>query len=287
MQPLSHPIVVGVTGAGENTDALKYAISEARTLGVGLMLAHAVHPPLPPPPPSILVTDPLWSEVGARIVHDARRELEQLLGGETLPVTTAVHHGHPGEVLGKLSADASLIVLQHRDLSRVHRLFTASTVASVAAHARCPVISVPPPGTDSSPANVITVGVHADGGPREVLEAAFATAARRHCALVVLHAWRLAAYYDDMVANNARWQAEDGACITAVLTELQAEHPDVEARLEIRHEWPAEALVQAAENADLLVVGRHGGLPMLPARLGSVARAAVTHARCPVMIVPL
>ena len=49
---------------------------------------------------------------------------------------------------------------------------------------------------------------------------------------------------------------------------------------------PARALVEAADGAMVLVVGRrgHGGLVGL--LLGSVARACSEHAACPVVIVP-
>lgn len=48
---------------------------------------------------------------------------------------------------------------------------------------------------------------------------------------------------------------------------------------------PAEALLQAAEDAELLVVGSrgHGGFTGL--LLGSISQACVHHARCPVVII--
>jgi nucleotide-binding universal stress UspA family protein len=49
---------------------------------------------------------------------------------------------------------------------------------------------------------------------------------------------------------------------------------------------PAEVLLGAATPADLLVVGYRGHGGFFGALLGSVSRHIVTHARCPVVVVP-
>lgn len=287
MQPLTQPILVGVTGAGENTDALRFALTQARTLGVGVTLVHALHPSLPPPPPDVLITDGDWHDLGSRIVAEARDELEQLLDGEPVPISTTVRHAPPGAVFADLSTDASMIVLQHRDLSRLHRIVTGSTVASVASHAHCPVVSVPAGRGHRSATKLITAGLHGDGGPRQVLEAASATASDRQCALRIVHAWHLRAAYDDVVADPAEWIAGDEARIRAEVAEVESKYPEVAVTIDVRHQWPVDALVDAAEKSDLIVVGRHGGLPLMPSRLGSISRTVIAHAGCPVMVVPL
>jgi nucleotide-binding universal stress UspA family protein len=83
------------------------------------------------------------------------------------------------------------------------------------------------------------------------------------------------------------WTARDKSAITAATSDLATKYPDVRLRIEVRHDWPADVLAHAGRGADLLVVGRHAGLPLLPHRLGSLARAAATHAPCPVMVVPV
>jgi len=49
---------------------------------------------------------------------------------------------------------------------------------------------------------------------------------------------------------------------------------------------PAEVLLGAATPSDLLVVGYRGHGGFIGALLGSVSRHIVTHARCPVVVVP-
>jgi nucleotide-binding universal stress UspA family protein len=55
--------------------------------------------------------------------------------------------------------------------------------------------------------------------------------------------------------------------------------------VEDRH--PAEALVQLSVDAELLVVGSRGRGGFAELLLGSVSHAAVLHAACPVVVVPV
>jgi nucleotide-binding universal stress UspA family protein len=49
---------------------------------------------------------------------------------------------------------------------------------------------------------------------------------------------------------------------------------------------PADVLVEAAHDADLLVLGSHGHSRQLHQVLGSVSEACIRHATCPVLIIP-
>lgn len=76
------------------------------------------------------------------------------------------------------------------------------------------------------------------------------------------------ALLDDAV--NAAREREPGLSIAGEL---------VEAR-------PAHALLEAAREADLLVVGSRGGGGFAGLHLGSVSSQCVHHAECPVLVVP-
>jgi nucleotide-binding universal stress UspA family protein len=71
-----------------------------------------------------------------------------------------------------------------------------------------------------------------------------------------------------------------------VLAPLRASSPDVEVSVLVRHAPPAEAVLDAAEVSDVLVLGRRHHLLPLGTHLGPVARAALGHAANPVLITP-
>jgi hypothetical protein len=87
MDAFTQSIVVGVTGRGENTDALAFAVREAAALGRGVTLVHAVPQPPLAPPPSPLITDDALDVVGRAILQEVSEELRGTSGDE-VPVAT-------------------------------------------------------------------------------------------------------------------------------------------------------------------------------------------------------
>ena len=83
----------------------------------------------------------------------------------------------------------------------------------------------------------------------------------------------------------ARTTADD--VLSSVLYELRDTLAGVEVeRVVIDDRHPAEALVEASNDADLLVVGSLGRGGFKQMLLGSVSHAVVLHAVCPVVVVP-
>ncbi|WP_110180661.1 universal stress protein [Nocardioides solisilvae] len=293
MNALPGSVLVGVTGPGENTEALRFALDEARRLDRPVTLVHAVAPAPPPPPGGVLVTyEESWAELARTIVADVAGELAELqaAAGTDVRVATVVGHGSPGSLLSELSRDAARVVLQHQHVHRLVRMVTGSTTARVAAHAHCPVVSVPAAEQedDAIPReDLLVVGVHEDGGPREVVRAATAQAALHGWGTRLLHAWRLPGAYDELLADDEHWRtaALDSLHRVAVRLGAEEEGPTPDAR--VVHDWAPDALVEASRTARMVVVGRHGRRGPLSPRLGSRARAVLAGAHCPVMVVPL
>lgn len=78
---------------------------------------------------------------------------------------------------------------------------------------------------------------------------------------------------------EARQQLED------VIARVHA-GPDPAIRIRIEEGPPARTLLQAAEGADLLVLGTRGLGGFRGLLLGSVSHQCVSHATCPVLVVP-
>lgn len=302
-------IVVGVTGEGRETGALRFAVECARREGAPLVLAHAFGASLPPPPPSVLLTYADAADVAASVVQDVERELAELTEG-SLSCRTVTAPGTASHLLVDLGRDARLVVVQHRVSTWLGRLFVGSTVNAAAAHCACPVVSVP---MDWHPATGtlgdVVVGVHEGGVPLAAVAAGLDWASATGARLRVVHAWHLDGAYDDIISSRvaAEWHAEQVQTLESVVTDLRrrassvtvpadapAQVPDrapaempVEVRVEVRHEWPTQALVDDSRHASLVVVGRHARHGQPTGHLGSVARTVLREARSPVMVVPL
>ncbi|HJS70562.1 MAG TPA: universal stress protein [Gaiellaceae bacterium] len=141
-----------------------------------------------------------------------------------------------------------------------------------------------------APKPFIVVGT--DGSPHaeRALEFAAVEARRRDAVVHVVTAWHVpAAVYrpgfapmmNPSLEESTRQAAEEIAARAA--ENLRARGLDAETS--VCHAQAAEALVQQAEGADLLVVGSrgHGGFSGL--LLGSVSQQCAHHAPCPTMIV--
>lgn len=133
--------------------------------------------------------------------------------------------------------------------------------------------------------NKIVVGVDGSSESGEALRWAERQARLTGAELHAVVAWRLPTTYGyAAVYADVDWAAEARDTLDRTIAEtLGDDGPHVHRHVVEGH--PAPALVDAAADADLLVVGSrgHGGFTGLV--LGSVSQHAVSHARCPVVVV--
>ena len=285
------PVVVALGGDGVGRAALAFAVDEAVRAGCGVHLLH-VAPAFVHGPDSILVTSPEVQERGRRVLNEALEVARQVVpSGTTL--TSDLGVGPVVESLREATRGARMVVVEHPDLSRVHRLVSRSVTNGLGAHLRVPVVGVPAAwrplrGPDHTPR--VTVGVDVPVRSERVLRTAVAEAAGRGASLHALHAWRLTGMYDGGVSTQEQVQdlAQRAADeIGHALGVAGVDALDVEAMLAFARDkgGPAEALVEASGASDLLVVGRHDPLVPLGSHLGPVARGVLHEARCPVLLV--
>lgn len=70
-----------------------------------------------------------------------------------------------------------------------------------------------------------------------------------------------------------------------VLAELDGPRP-VSVTVRAVHGFPAQELIRASDDADILVLGTRGAGGFTRLLMGSVATQVAAHAHCPVLIVP-
>ena len=137
----------------------------------------------------------------------------------------------------------------------------------------------------------IVVGVDGSDNATSALDWAMSEAAIRQTSLTVLAvhsvpvgAWTRAPVTmpgDEAIAADLRKQAE--AAVDESAARIGA-RPDPLTVLAISG-FPAQALIDASKNADLVVVGARGTGGFAALVMGSVSSQVVQHAACPVVVV--
>ena len=279
------PVVVAV-GHDPFDGALAFAAREAALAGAGVRLVHAVHnapvgPRLAPP------SDAELERIGRQVLDAAVDHARGVLDG--VPVSSELRVGGIVPSIIEMAEDASMIVLQRRDLSALKRIVTSSKSSSVAAHAQVPVVSVPPGWSpDPEGARRITVGIDSPYRTGQVLSTALAEARSQGATLHVLHAWSASQPHADLViagTGTDSWVSETSDHVRAAINALGDEAADVSVEVEVRSIYPADALIAASRKTDLLILGRHDPLLPIGSHLGPIARAVLRDAECPVMLV--
>jgi len=138
----------------------------------------------------------------------------------------------------------------------------------------------------------IIVGVDGSGHSQRALAWAMHEAAIRHVPLTVLTVHEaIRGYYSDMAVyaddpvrtEDARVAAQ--AETDKVLAGLEGPHPE-SVTVKAVHGFVVEELINAARDADMLVVGSRGAGGFTRLMVGSVADQVARHAYCPVLLIP-
>jgi nucleotide-binding universal stress UspA family protein len=137
----------------------------------------------------------------------------------------------------------------------------------------------------------IVVGVDGSETARLAARWAAVEARLRGATLELVTAWEVApaahgygyvAIPEDFLKDLTK-AAED--TVAAALEVVRAEAPDAEVQTKVVEGHAAQVLLEAAEGAELLVVGCRGLGGFRELVLGSVSQQCAHHARCPVVIV--
>jgi nucleotide-binding universal stress UspA family protein len=131
----------------------------------------------------------------------------------------------------------------------------------------------------------IVVGVDGSQESIQALRWADEQAARTDARLVAVTSWHVRMPGSELVAIavNVNAAARDVLETTLINTLGEERAATVETR--VSSDKPADAIVQASQAAELVVIGAdaHDGLPNFP--LGSVAEGVLTYSACPVAVI--
>ncbi|MDP3967817.1 MAG: universal stress protein [Nocardioides sp.] len=279
-------VVVGVDGSAASVGAVRYALDEARRSGAVVRVVHVVPSYIPVAPAYALPPDDLEA-VGRSVLRQVLHAAGPV--GPKVRLATLLRRGSPVASLVDEARTARLLVVGADRRRTVVRVLTGDTSTGVAASATSPVVVVPETWQPGTRRGVVLAGLRNPAHATDLLRAGFALAEERHCRLLVLHAWKMPPWYDDIVFDRVereRWDAQAHDELESLLTAWRARHPGVRAELRTVHDQPAHALVRASVSIDELVLLRRARRVPAALHLGATARSALREAHCPVRIVP-
>lgn len=284
-------IVVAVDGSDGSMAAVRWAATTAARRRKSLhLVAFWQVPAMVPGAYQNTVQAALRAEVEDRLAR--ARELVAELVPE-LAVTQDVQEGHPARGLVAMSEAAALVVMGARGLGLVTGALMGSVSAAVLSHAACPVVVVREDmaldGPDAS--GPVVVGVDGSDNSRQAAEVAYREADARGVGIRAVSSWLDSNIYASPAALQAArehaevLQREHQAMLERFMRGLNRRYPDIALEQVVSQGHPAEALAQAAQSAQLLVVGTHGRSGFMATVLGSTSRALLQKSPCPLMVV--
>lgn len=275
------PVVVGADGTPDSDAAVRWAAQEAGRRAVPLLLAHAADGRAR----AAVASDPALAVESAR--SDGRRALAdaEALARSVAPdarIVAVQRDDAPQHLLLELTEGAGLLVLGRRPAAFGHLL--GRTTRSLGNHARCPLVVVPP-GAAPDVGRPVVVGISTTPVGLDALRVALLEARLRRVELVAVRAWgeveQRAGRHDvaDVVGGG---RSGARAAVRYALDTVRPAFPDVQVRVSCPgHDGPT-ALLEAAREADLLVVGAHGWAR--PRTTGAVA-VLLRQSACAVAVV--
>ncbi|TLS45456.1 universal stress protein [Streptomyces montanus] len=269
-------MTVGVDGSLAATWALDRAAEEAERRGTALRILYAV--------PDRDEAGPILASAAARV--RARRP--------GVPVVASAVEGGAAHALLREGQDADLTVVGTRGFGGLTGRLFGSVSLRLAARTRSPLLVVRG-DQPSREFGTVLLGIESDADA-DAAAYAFAEAERRGARLNVLHAWtrrHVTPELPSLVPATSPGQQEDArrtwseeAVPRFTLAELEERYPQVGVETRTVRTGPAQALLEATCEADVVVIAAHRSPDRHGVHLGPVTHTLLHHSHCPVLIVP-
>ena len=281
--------VVGVDGSECSRGAVDWATAHVTNRASSLMLVTAWQTPLTgSPAPAAPMTVPFDEEAIAGAARNtAETEVAYASSRTSVPVHAEIGHGSAAQALLEAAGSAALLVIGSRGRGGFGRLLLGSTSTQCATHSDIPVAVIRHESAHNATRSIV---VAIDGSPTSLAALRWALEfADDDTTVRVVWVWDatpLAVGADEFFFPDASETAEQR--FHHLIDEVTDETPDDGPALErsFIHGRPRHAIAEAAQDADLLVVGARGHGAVGSALLGSVSTWLLHHVHTPVVIVP-
>lgn len=280
------PVMVAVGGREADSAAIGFGLAEARRRESAVELVHVV--------PGGAPLTPL-AGIGMAELRDAGREvLDRALAkaaelADDVEVSGILLAGSPVREITAAGSTAQLVVVGRS----VHRgplaPWSGRTAVGVCSHSHVPVVVVPGGWEPTDQPATVVVGVAADTLGVDDLGAVLLDAVERGTRVVVVHAWHVPDPYVDLASDRTHsqdWELEGGETVADLLDRAVPGHAESSIETSIRHGYPGRVLLEAAAEADLVVLPRRRHLLSSDGHLGSTAREVIHRSQTPVLVLP-
>ncbi len=291
-QNMPNTLLLGTDGSTGAQAALDLAIRIAQHLDMQVVLVHVSTLPISLAADMMPVPEEIPSyleNVGTHILKKGKEALDQA----GVSCETVLLQGAPASALlnEAKKRNVSMIVIGHRGVSALERIFMGSVADRIVHKATVPVLLAPEPEENTAHLDISRVMVATDGSENAkaaILEAsklAKAFQSKLYTIHIVSPPYALAPIpldedYGQLLSEAAK-AVLDSASET--LNDLGVAHEQV-----IVEGSPATQIVQEATNreVDILVIGGRGVSLIERFFLGSVADRIAHAAPCPVLVIP-
>ena len=281
---MTKPIVVGINGSALSEAALTWALQRASDHKLPIIVVHAV--------------DDRWMtpDVEYReIVREAAMDLLQRaqdgarVRAPDVDVEIQLRHGSAGEALTEASKEASMLVVGVHDRRWLDGGPLTDRALQIVSASDSPVAVIPP--TPDTGRHGVVVGVDGSKESLQAVSLAASEADRAGDELTVVLAVRSPARWVEPrlpTRLSSTIVEEEKVVLAESAAGLRDRYPDlvIHQRL-VPDTEPAQALVQAAQEARLLVIGSLGRGAFSRLVLGSTAHAVLLNAPCPTIVTRL
>jgi nucleotide-binding universal stress UspA family protein len=288
------PVIVAFDGSKAARAAAAYGAQAATRRGLGLILIYA-HQPTPMwGPATPILDDYSWERNWIRqILTEGRNGITAV--HPELGIDAKIMSGSPAGALTDASATASLVVTGTQSTAGIIGHLAGSVAAQIAAHAHAPVIVVREtdsarPYSSRSPARIV-VGLDGSEESQRALAFAIDEAVDRNASVEAVYGWCIPDVHDiEPLVNSTYLLEEEKAKADRLVAEAVSGWSDRYPDLTITHRVvytfdPVDALLQAATDADMIVVGSRGHGGFLGLRLGSTVDGLIRLSLVPVAVV--
>ena len=288
---MSSGVLVGYDGSDHADAAVEWAATEAQSRDTSLTIVTAMTVSVQ----SMrfggnLITPDLIGDLLDRTQEAVDARAEQVRASHPgLAVTTRVSLGTATSVFIDASEGADLLVVGSRGMGGFRGMLVGSVGVGVAANARCPAVIVR--RVPASSASTVVVGIDGSDLSMAALDFAVETADRRGWSVCAVHAWEVPSY--DVLALPAgpppmdvEWLEEgERRAFAESMAGQRERHPSVAFEEVVVRGPAARAILDASDDAALIVLGTRGRGEFLGAVLGSVSQSVLHRAKVPVAVI--